>query len=161
MIKVFIALGSNVAPETNIPLALQRLRESFPDLTLSPVYRCDPVGFSGGYFWNLVAEFSCAESLDSLAARLRELEFALGREQDAKKNAARTIDIDILLYGDWVGQFGRVQLPREDILKFAFVLKPLAELAPHLMHPVLKQSMATLLQSSSMDFSGLQPVRLS
>ncbi|HET8707630.1 MAG TPA: 2-amino-4-hydroxy-6-hydroxymethyldihydropteridine diphosphokinase [Pseudomonadales bacterium] len=160
MVQVYIALGSNVEPEKNIPLALQRLRESFPDLRVSPIYRCDPVGFSGGYFWNLVASFSTAMPLLSLADQLRELEFAMGREPDAKKNSARTLDVDILLYGDSIGQFGRVTLPREDIVNYAFVLKPLVELAPDLVHPQLKQSITDLYQHSSLDFSGLQAVTL-
>lgn len=156
MIKVFIALGSNLEPEKNIPLALARLETHFPDLTQSPIYRCEPVGFSGHYFWNLVATFSTSLPLLQLAEQLRALEFELGRAADAQKNAPRTIDIDILLYDNLVGQFGRISLPREDILKYAFVLKPLADLAPGLLHPQLKLPIAQLYQNSDLDFSALQ-----
>lgn len=158
MTSVFAALGSNIDPEKNIPLALNKLHQLFPDLKISPIYRCEPVGFSGGYFWNLVVHFSTDKLLEELAECLRQLEFTLGREADAKKNSARTVDIDILLYGNCVGDYGRIHLPRNDIVKYAFVLKPLAELAPEVIHPVNKLSLDALYRQSELDFSELQRV---
>jgi len=82
---------------------------------------------------------------------LRAIEADHGRTRGEKKFASRTLDIDILTYGDHVGVLDGVELPRDEILKHAFVLRPLADIAPEVLHPILQKPYAQLLAEK--DFS--------
>ncbi len=151
---VFLGLGSNIEPDKHLPLALDALQHRYGALRCSTVYQSEAIGFVGDDFLNMVVGLTTGEPLVVLAQRLRELELTLGRPADARKNSARTIDIDILLYGDEV-RVADPQLPRAEITHNAFVLRPLAELIPEQRHPVLQQTYATLWQQFN------QPQRLS
>lgn len=156
MTRVYLSLGSNIDREHNLRSALQALRQAFGELTLSPVYESAAVGFSGAPFFNLVVAINTGLPVADLAVMLRAIEASHGRVRGQKKYASRTLDIDILTYGEAVGVIDGVQLPRDEILKYAFVLRPLADLAPHERHPEIGKSYASLL--AEIDFSS-QPLR--
>tara|TARA_B100000745_G_scaffold78059_1_gene47480 strand:- start:4283 stop:4780 length:498 start_codon:yes stop_codon:yes gene_type:complete len=141
--RVYLGIGSNIHPEANIALVLPHLKQMFDQFRLSPTYVCPAVGFDGPDFWNLVATGLISSPLEQLAADIRQLELAGGRLADAKKYSSRTIDIDILFYGQMVCD-SPVQLPRKEITTQAFVLKPLADIAPNFIHPVAQESIASL-----------------
>jgi 2-amino-4-hydroxy-6-hydroxymethyldihydropteridine diphosphokinase len=141
MAVIFVSLGSNIDPEANLALGVDELRKRYGKARLSPVYRSAAVGFEGDDFLNLVAGF---ESDSSPVAICEEIEFIhnlAGRDRDAGKWEARPLDIDLLLYNDWVVNERPVRIPRDDVLEYSFVLRPLAELAPHLVHPVTGRTM--------------------
>ena len=155
MTRVYLSLGSNIDRQHNLRSGLAALGRAFGELSLSPVYESAAVGFDGAPFFNLVAAIDTAMSVAELSATLRRIEADHGRVRGEKKYASRTLDIDILTYGDTVGVVDGVQLPRDEILKYAFVLQPLADLAPQERHPQLRKSYADLLTAS--DFSA-QPL---
>ena len=136
MPRVWVSLGSNQAREASLGLAVRELRQAYGDLRLSPVYECAAVGFSGAPFLNLVAGFVTSESVVEVRARLQAIEDVAGRVRGAEKFAPRTLDLDLLTYGAVVGVIDGYELPRDEILRFAFVLKPLADLAGAEIHPL-------------------------
>ncbi|MES1927091.1 2-amino-4-hydroxy-6-hydroxymethyldihydropteridine diphosphokinase [Salinisphaera sp. T31B1] len=143
MTAVFVGLGSNIQPHAHVPLALHLLERSFGALQVSPVYQCPAVGFDGEDFVNLVVGFDTATDVHALQDQLRDIEAACGRDR-AEAMASRTMDIDLLLYGDLIVDDDRLCLPRSDIVEYAFVLRPLAELVPESEHPVLRRSYRAL-----------------
>lgn len=159
-VEVFVGIGSNVEPERRVRQAVTLLRERFGAIRLSPVYRNPAVGFEGDDFLNLVAAFGTGLEVAPLNAALDEIELACGRERGAARFAPRTMDLDLLLYGDRVSH-APVVLPRREVLKFAFVLKPLADLAPQLRHPGTDSTYAELWARYPGDKGGLEPVPLS
>jgi 2-amino-4-hydroxy-6-hydroxymethyldihydropteridine diphosphokinase len=143
---VYVAVGSNVEPERNLELATRELSREFPDVRFSPWYRNRAVGFEGADFINLVAGFTTTLPVHEVVARLQAIESLCGRPREAPRWAPRSMDLDILLYGDTVCDEPRLKLPRPDLLKRAFMLGPLAALAPDLVHPVEKVTIADLWQ---------------
>jgi 2-amino-4-hydroxy-6-hydroxymethyldihydropteridine diphosphokinase len=142
----YISIGSNIERERHIAAGLLSIEQVFGSLIVSSVYESDPVGFSGDAFYNLVVGFVSGLDVKNVALKLREIEFAHGRSIDSKKFSARTLDLDLILYGDLILNEENLQLPRTDIERYAFVLEPLAEIAPSLIHPVLHVSYAELWQ---------------
>jgi len=142
--SVYVSLGSNVEPEINIQKAVQAMRAAFGELRLSPVYRSAAVGFEGDDFLNLVAGFETSDSLHAVVASSRLIEDELGRDRSQPKFSPRPIDLDILLFADQVIDEPGIQIPRRDIVKQAFVLKPLQDLAGDDLHPQTGQSYAEL-----------------
>ena len=135
MTAVFVGIGSNVEPERRVQQAVQRLRRRFPGLRVSPVYRNPAVGFEGDDFLNLAAQFDTEETVPGVRAALDEIERQCGRVRGSPRFAPRTLDLDLLLYGDLIAD-SPVRLPRSEILQQAYVLKPLADLAPARRHPL-------------------------
>lgn len=133
--KVYLGLGSNIEPEHHIDSGLRNLVTVFGPLEASGVYESAAVGFDGPSFLNLVVGFETDLTLADLRAQLRAIEIAHGRPENASRNSSRTLDIDILLYGDFCGYFDAIELPRPEIHYNAFVLRPLAELTPTLAIP--------------------------
>lgn len=148
---VYLSLGSNIQREQNIRSGVASLRQHFPSLQLSPVYESEAVGFDGEAFFNLVARIDTDMNPGALANCLRDIETAHGRVRTGKKFSSRTLDIDVLTYGDYTGEHEGMVLPRDEILRFAFVLRPLADLAPDELHPVANKTYAALLEEA--DFS--------
>jgi 2-amino-4-hydroxy-6-hydroxymethyldihydropteridine diphosphokinase len=138
--EVFIGIGSNVEPEQHVRMAVTLLRERFGKLRLSPVYRNRAVGFEGQDFLNLVAAFDTLSGVTELGAALDEIEVRCGRQRGAARFAPRSLDLDLLSYGDEIRE--QPPLPRPEILRYDFVLKPLADLAPSRKHPVTGRSYA-------------------
>lgn len=135
MPRVYVSIGSNVEPERNVRAAVRALKEIFPNLSASPVFKSKAEGFDGDDFYNLAASFDTDESPERLADRLGRIETAQGRVRVGGRFSPRTLDIDILLYGDLVRHDDRFDIPRHDVLAYAHVLGPLIALAPNLRHP--------------------------
>ena len=135
--RVFVAAGSNVEPRVHLRRALLALRGLYPDLEVSPAYANQAVGFEGDDFVNLVVGFTTDESLESLIGHLRGVEALCGRPRDAPKWAPRSMDLDILLYGDLRSDEPGLVLPRPDLVKRPYMLGPMADIAPQLRHPTL------------------------
>lgn len=135
MSRAFVGIGSNIQPHAHVPLALELLERSFTVTDISPIYSCPAVGFDGADFVNLVVAFETDRDVIELQSELRDIEAACGRDR-AERQASRTMDIDLLLFDDAVIDEPGLTLPRADILEYAFVLRPLAEIAPDARHPV-------------------------
>jgi 2-amino-4-hydroxy-6-hydroxymethyldihydropteridine diphosphokinase len=144
MVDVYVAAGSNVQPERYLPQALHELKAQYAPLRVSPAYRNRAVGFEGPDFINLVVGFSTEESLDRVRARLQDIEARCDRPSSAAKWASRTIDLDILLYGDLVCADPGTIVPRPDLARHAYMLKPMTDLAPDVVHPTLHRTMREL-----------------
>ena len=135
MAKVYLGLGSNIDAEENLRLGIAELGARFGMLELSNVYRSAAVGFDGDDFLNLVAGLESDASPAQLHAMLMEIHGLAGRRRGESRYSPRTLDIDLLLYDDLVLDEPPIRIPRSDILKYSFVLGPLAEIAPQLRHP--------------------------
>lgn len=144
MAKVYISIGSNIDPHRYIRLALQALNQQYTDIECSRVYQSTAVGFSGDDFLNLVVGFETQQSIQEIVDVLHAIEDRYGRDRSAAKFSSRSIDLDLLLYDDLVFEQGKIQIPRHEITKNAFVLLPLCEIAPQLIHPLLNVSMQQL-----------------
>lgn len=160
MTRVYVAAGSNVEPLSNLRTALDALATAFPGMQCSPAYRNRAVGFEGEDFVNLVVGFDTDLDPRSVQARLQQVEARCGRAREAPKWAPRSMDLDILLYGDRVGDEPGLVLPRPDLLRRAYMLRPLAELAPGLQHPTRGESMADLWKAFNGAAHPMQPVDL-
>ncbi|MCK7552995.1 2-amino-4-hydroxy-6-hydroxymethyldihydropteridine diphosphokinase [Marinobacter goseongensis] len=144
--RVYISIGSNINRELYISSALDALAEWFGELIISPVYESEAVGFDGSPFYNLVVGVDTHWSVGELSRRFKQLEADNGRRRNVPKFSARTLDLDILTYDNAVGEVDGVELPRSEILRNAFVLWPLAEVAPDALHPRCGQSYRQLWQ---------------
>lgn len=133
--RIFVGIGSNIERARHIKSGIACLGDQFGPLLLSSVYESKAFGFEGDNFFNLVAGFSSNISLPELVKCLKEIEIKHGREQTNQRFKSRTLDIDLLLYGDMIRHDDKYDLPREDILIYAFVLRPLAEIAGDERHP--------------------------
>jgi 2-amino-4-hydroxy-6-hydroxymethyldihydropteridine diphosphokinase len=147
MPRVWLSIGSNQDREKNIRGAVRALRAEFGELILSRVYESPPVGFEGEPFFNLVAGFSTDLPIDRLAGKLRAIEEAHGRIRQGGKFASRTLDIDLLTYGNLISDDNGIKLPREEITRYSFVLLPLAEVAGEEHHPLNGRSYRELWQT--------------
>src|SRR5215469_14298428 len=144
MARVYLSLGSNLEPARYLNAALDELRARFGTLHVSPAYRSKSVGFDGGDFVNLAVGLDTELSPEALNAWLHALEDRHGRRRDVPRFSDRTLDVDIVLYDDLVAQGpGHLDIPRKE-LKHAFVLKPMADIAPALRHPISGHTMAEL-----------------
>jgi len=161
MTEVCLGLGSNVEPEQHIIAALDALSQSFGELQISRVFESEAVGFKGNNFYNLVVVVHTDLSVNDLVQKLRAIENDNGRDRSKPKFSPRTLDIDILAYGNLVGEFDGVSLPRDEIVKNAFVLWPLAELMPDRQHPATGQTYAALWQAYDKNQQQLAPVEFS
>jgi 2-amino-4-hydroxy-6-hydroxymethyldihydropteridine diphosphokinase len=143
-VPVFIAAGSNVEAYRNLASALSELEREFGALTVSHAYRNAAVGFGGPDFINLVAGFRTRLGVREVVERLRHIETLCGRARSAPKWASRPMDLDILLYGELVCDEPGLKLPRPDLLRRAYMLGPLAEIAPAFRHPTANTSIGEL-----------------
>lgn len=134
MTRCYISIGSNIDRDINIPSSLRALKKHFGDLIVSSIYESEAVGFKGANFYNLVVGFDTELDVTSVAKILKQIELDHGRIRESKKFSARTLDLDLLLYDDLIIEEGRLQLPRKEIDEYAFVLEPLAEIAPDQKH---------------------------
>ncbi|MES9833673.1 MAG: 2-amino-4-hydroxy-6-hydroxymethyldihydropteridine diphosphokinase [Candidatus Thiodiazotropha sp. DIVDIV] len=135
VVRAWLSLGSNQAPLIHLPRAIDDLRAMFGLLCLSPVYESEAVGFEGDNFINLVVGIHTDLSPADLNERLKGIEDKHGRERSGEKYDARTLDIDLLTYGSKVVDSDDMQLPRDEILHYAFVLLPLSDVAGEELHP--------------------------
>ena len=135
MAVIYLGLGSNKAPDHHLKFAIESLSQEFGVLEISPIYRSKAVGFSGEDFLNAVVRAETTMSVSELKQFLTRLEDQCGRDRSQPKFSDRVLDIDILLYDDLRGEFDGLVLPREEIHRYAHVLKPLVDIAPRLKIP--------------------------
>lgn len=160
MQTVYLSIGSNIDRERYVAIAIRELRRRFGDLRISPVYESEAVGFAGDDFYNLAIGLTTAMAFAELVGELKALEYRHGRAVDTPKFAPRTLDIDILTFGDWVGEFSGVVLPRPEITENAFVLRPLQDIAGEDLHPALGVSYAELWRGFDQRSQRLWPAAL-
>jgi 2-amino-4-hydroxy-6-hydroxymethyldihydropteridine diphosphokinase len=144
MPRAYVSVGSNIDREDNVRSGLAYLRERYGDLRVSPVYESEAVGFLGSPFYNLVVGFDAQDPLDDICKHLLAIELQQGRRRGRHRFCPRTLDLDLLLYGHDVRRNGRCRVPRPEILEHAFVLRPLADVAPTECHPELGLSFGEL-----------------
>jgi 2-amino-4-hydroxy-6-hydroxymethyldihydropteridine diphosphokinase len=135
MVMAYIGIGSNVERDKNIRSGIAQLKQQGTELMISSVYESRAYGFDGDNFYNLVIGLETETSSLVLTGILREIEDRHGRTRNEPRFSSRTLDLDLLLYGDMICHDERLNLPRPDILTCAFVLGPLAEIAGHIRHP--------------------------
>lgn len=140
---VYVSVGSNIDRDHNVRSGVAALRDHYGTLALSPVYESRAEGFEGANFYNLVLSF-CAEDVNATRASLKDIESRHQRRRNGPKFSDRTLDLDILLFGEQVLYEQDLDIPRREILKYAFVLLPLVKLAPQSIHPVNGISYAEL-----------------
>ncbi|MEX1196720.1 MAG: 2-amino-4-hydroxy-6-hydroxymethyldihydropteridine diphosphokinase [Pseudohongiellaceae bacterium] len=134
-VTVTLSIGSNVDAEHHTRAALDALQRRFGELTLSRVYESEAVGFDGNNFLNMVVALQTDMPLAELSQWLKSLEDEQGRRRGQARFSSRTLDVDILTYGDLHGEHEGMKLPRPEVLKNAFVLWPLSEVMPDARHP--------------------------
>ena len=149
VVKIYLGIGSNIEPEKNIAEGLESLQALFSTLEISPTYLAPPFGFDGDDFHNLVVCARTDLSIIEVVTALRQIEFGHGRPEHAVKFSSRTLDIDLLLYGDYLGKVDGYKIPRADIDKFDFVLRPLQDIAANEVHPASGKRFADLWQAMS------------
>lgn len=160
MARVYLSLGSNVSPERYLRAALDDLRAQFGVIDVSPAYRSDAVGFAGAPFINLAVGLDTELAPSALNDWLHALENRHGRRRDVPRYADRTLDLDIVFYDDLITEGpGHLQLPRDE-LQFAFVLRPIADIAAAYVHPLSGQTMAALWAAFPAEREPMQPVSL-
>ena len=160
MARIYISIGSNIEAERHLRLAIGELRKYYGELELSSVYESEAVGFDGDNFLNMVVGLDTDEEVHTVVQTLREIEDRHGRVRNGPRFSARTLDLDLLLYDDLVVKEDALDLPRGEIIQNAFVLWPLAEIAPEIMHPVEQQSMAALWQGFDKESQKLWPITI-
>ncbi|MCX7084909.1 MAG: 2-amino-4-hydroxy-6-hydroxymethyldihydropteridine diphosphokinase [Methylococcales bacterium] len=144
MHKGYISIGSNIDKDIHIPASLVALKKLFGPLIVSSIYESEAVGFEGDSFYNLIVEFNSSLEVKEAAKSLRQIELDNGRSRNSQKFSSRTLDLDLILYDDLIINDGRLQIPRDEIERYAFVLEPLAEIAPELKHPISRINYATI-----------------
>lgn len=146
--QAFISIGSNVEPEKYLPLAVDQLNQLGQVTVVSNVYQSEAVGSPGAPdFLNAAALLCTSLTAPQIRDQLRRIEKQLGRVRQDDKSVARTIDLDLCLYGSHVVTTAQWSLPHREVTKQAYVAVPLAELAPDFVHPTVGQSLQDLAQS--------------
>ena len=134
-VLVFVGIGSNIQPQTHVDKAIELLNEAFTGLHASKRYLTDPLGFEGDQFINMVVSFYAPGNLNKLREKLALIEVACGRAREQEEGkGSRTLDLDLLLFGELVGDFDGVTLPRTEIFERQFVWQPLLELLKKFEH---------------------------
>ncbi|MBS0213591.1 MAG: 2-amino-4-hydroxy-6-hydroxymethyldihydropteridine diphosphokinase [Proteobacteria bacterium] len=146
MHAAYLSLGSNLDPERHLRAAASALRERFGSVVFSSVLRTPAVGFDGPDFLNAAAIVHTDLQPQALDDWLHALEAAHGRDRSAPRFASRTLDIDIVFFDDRViasAPGSHLQIPRPE-LRHAFVLQPLAQVAPDFVDPLSGRTLAQL-----------------
>ncbi|MBD3826335.1 MULTISPECIES: 2-amino-4-hydroxy-6-hydroxymethyldihydropteridine diphosphokinase [Stenotrophomonas] len=160
MTTALLSLGSNLQPQQHLHAAVEALRARFGDIRVSPAYRTAAVGFDGPAFLNNAVVIETDLPLDALDAWLHALEDAHGRDRSGPRFSDRTLDIDVVFYGDLIVEGpGHLRIPRPE-LKHAFVLKPLADIAPDFIDPVSGLDLATLWRAHAQHHDRFEEVAL-
>ena len=158
MTSVFLDIGSNIERRKNIQSCVDQLCLDYPDIVFSKAYESEAFGFDGDPFINLSAKISTDLDYYDLKNYLKTLENKHARKRHSKKFISRTLDVDVLLFGDLV-LTPKVDLPRAEILKFPFVLFPLSEIAADIIHPLENKTIAEITKNSTLDRSSLTEIK--
>ena len=159
MALVYLSLGSNIDRERHIGAALDALAKHFGSLEISTVFESVAVGFEGDSFYNLVVGIQSGLNVGEIAKVLKHIEDCNGRDRSAPKFGPRSLDIDILTVDNLAGEIDGIKLPRNEVLKNAFVLQPLAELAADMIHPLTNKTMGQHWQEFDKTSQQLWPVK--
>jgi len=159
MSHVYAAIGSNVSPEENVAKAASELLRRFPDARFSSWYRNRAVGFDGDDFINGVVGFTTDLPVRAVIEQLHAVEGLCGRPRNAPRWAPRAMDLDVLLYDSLV--CSEPPLPRPDLLKRPYMLGPLAELAPQVVHPTAGLTIGELWQRFDRDAHAMTRIEAS
>ena len=159
MALLYLSLGSNIDREHHIGAALDALADCFGSLEISTVYESVAVGFEGDSFYNLVVGINSDLPVGEITKVLKRIEDCNGRDRSGPKFGPRSLDIDILTVDDLVGEIDGIKLPRSEVLKNAFVLQPLAELASDMTHPLTNKSIGQHWQEFDKASQNLWPVK--
>ena len=135
MPKIYLSLGTNIKPEENLNKAKELLSQVYQLEKESKTYKTKSEGFIGEDFLNQVVCLKTEDSAEEVVGMLKDIEKKIGRKERSEKFSDREIDIDLLLYGKYVGKALGKDIPHKDIDQYRFVLEPLAEIAPDLIHP--------------------------
>lgn len=160
MPTVYICIGSNIERERYIHIGLQGLRKKFGRLWLSSVYDSAAVGFEGKPFLNLVAAFETSMRPRQVKDYLNRIEKANGETSRISRSRPRILDLDLILFGNYVSREPGFNIPHHGITQYAFMLEPLAEIAADLYHPVLKKTFSELWRDYAKDDIRQKRVRL-
>lgn len=160
MNKVYVAAGSNVDAVRHLQLALRELREFYPDLQVSPAYRNGAVGFEGDDFVNLVVGFDTELAPVHVRDQLQRIELLCGRAPDAPKWAARSMDLDILLFGNLISSELGLVFPRPDLTRRPYMLKPMHDIGPDVVHPINGKTMRELWEGFDSEGHEMAPIDL-
>jgi len=145
--RAYLSLGSNIDAEANLRSAVDALRARFGEIAVSQKYLSPAVGFEGGDFLNTAAIIDSDLDPHALNGWLHALEDAHGRDRSGPRYGDRPLDIDIVFYDALILEGpGHLQIPRDE-LQHAFVLKPLAEIAPDYVDPRSGHTLAQLWQA--------------
>jgi len=158
MATVFLDIGSNIDREVNIQSCVDQLCADFEGILFSKAYESEAFGFEGDPFINLSAKLETDLSFESLNTYLKTLENKHARKRDNDKFIDRTLDIDILLYDDLILQPEK-DLPRKEVLKFPFVLFPLAEIAGDVIHPIEKITIGEIAKNATLNKNSITEVK--
>lgn len=156
--RAVVGLGSNIAPRRNVRAALACLSELGSLEKISPVYETDPVGPPQPTFLNAAAVVETELTPGELKEGLRKIEDELGRSRDGARYGPRTIDLDVVLFGDLAGEHEGVVLPHPDLERFPHVAIPVADVVPELEIPGSVRRMADV--AAAMDRTGMRVVDL-
>ena len=141
MARVYLGLGSNIDARKNLRIGVDELRTRYGEIQLSAIYESAALGFEGADFLNMVVGIESDVPPSELQKQMELIHDLTGRDRGSGKFTSRPLDIDLLLYGDLVVDEPKLKLPRCDVLNYNFVLRPLAELDPGLIHPVTGKTM--------------------
>lgn len=158
MPRVFVGIGSNIDRERSVRAGVAELKQAYGEVQLSSVYESDAVGFEGDAFYNLVAAFDTDEGVEQVVANLANIEDRHGRLRNGERFAARTLDLDLLLFGDAIIKAEKYHVPRDEIPRYAFVLWPLSEMAPQMEHPETGESFADMWAKFDKRNQALRPI---
>ncbi len=159
MAQVYLSIGSNIDREKNIKSCLKILKQDYPDIILSSIYETEAFGFKGDPFLNLAAYLKTELSPREVEIYLKSIEDKHARTREGKKFSSRTLDIDLLLYDQLILQ-PEMDIPRQEITRYDFVLFPLLEIAPNIIHPISKKTIAELAKYSKLSNSNLKKIEL-
>ena len=158
--EVFLSLGSNIDPEENLQYACKELKKTFGNIQVSSVYRNKSIGFEGNDFLNIVVKVKSTFNPNEMLDYLRDIEAVTGRDIGTGTFNSRTLDIDMILYGDLIHPEGPFKIPRKDIELYSFVLCPLAEIEPGGIHPVKGKTFKDLWEGFDQEEHPLNKVSL-
>ena len=142
MAKIHINIGSNQDRETNILTAIDMLHLNFTDIEISDIFESPAQGFDGDDFYNIGINATTNISAQDTGGVLKNIEEKIGRDRTQPKFSSRNIDLDLVFYDDLIDD--DLNLPRDDILQYAFVLAPLVQLNHQMIHPLENKSFAKL-----------------
>jgi 2-amino-4-hydroxy-6-hydroxymethyldihydropteridine diphosphokinase len=158
MPRVFVGVGSNINRDESVRAGVSDLQKHYGELQLSSVYESEAIGFEGDVFYNLVVAFDTEESIEQVVAVLSRIEEAHGRVRGSGRFSSRTLDLDLLLYGDLVARGEGYHVPRDEIPRYAFVLWPLSELAPNMVHPETGETFSDMWEAFDKRNQALVPI---